>query len=304
MSETFRRPRPKPEGSSRSGRPVDASMGLLYEVMYHPVDTGYAEAAARPVVALSERARVRRTAVHLLLALALGLAISSAIVSLRTPQPSAVASRAVLEQEIADRTARAASIQASNEELSTQIAGLQSDALEAANPALFARLSQLELLSGAVAVQGPGLVLELDDAEATGSGDLDLLSRVQDVDLRIVTNGLWAAGAEAIAINGHRLTTLTAIRSVGPAILVDLAPLVAPYRIEAIGDVRGMQTAFARSRAANHLATITATYGIEWTTRSAPDLELPGSGGTTLRYATAPTVDVASSVAPDQEGAP
>jgi uncharacterized protein YlxW (UPF0749 family) len=288
----------------RIRQPIDASMGLLHEVMHHPVDPGYAEAAARPAEQLTEPARVRRTTGYLLVALALGLAIASAIVTLRAPQPSAVASRAVLEQEIADRSSRAASLQASNEALSAEIATLQSDALGAANPGLFARLSELELLSGAVAVEGPGLVLELRDAEVADRGEPDLLSRVQDVDLQIVTNGLWAAGAEAIAINGHRLTTLTAIRSAGPAILVDLAPLVGPYTVEAIGDVRAMQTEFARSRAANHLAMITATYGIESSTRSEPELALPGAGGTTLRYATAPSADVASSVGPDQEGTP
>ena len=38
---------------------------------------------------------------------------------------------------------------------------------------------------------------------------------VLDTDLQRLVNGLWAAGAEAIAINGHRLTNLTAIRHGG-----------------------------------------------------------------------------------------
>jgi len=149
-------------------------------------------------------------------------------------------------------------------------------------------------------VSGPGLVIELDDGEVTDPEDD--AARVQDVDLQIVTNGLWAAGAEAIAINGSRLTALTAIRSAGEAIQVDLAPLLAPYRIEAIGDVRGMQTAFARSSAANHLAFLSGTYGITATTTAAQQLDLPGAGSTTLRHATR-LADVASSAVP-QESAP
>src|SRR5665811_2130426 len=54
--------------------------------------------------------------------------------------------------------------------------------------------------SGALGVSGPGLVIELDDGEVTDPEDD--AARVQDIDLQIVTNGLWAAGAEAIAING------------------------------------------------------------------------------------------------------
>ena len=41
------------------------------------------------------------------------------------------------------------------------------------------------------------------------------MSRVLDVDLQGVVNGLWASGAEAIAVNGQRLTGLTTIRAAG-----------------------------------------------------------------------------------------
>ena len=35
------------------------------------------------------------------------------------------------------------------------------------------------------------------------------------MDLQILVNGLWESGAEAISVNGHRLSTLTAIRGAG-----------------------------------------------------------------------------------------
>ncbi|HWS58848.1 MAG TPA: DUF881 domain-containing protein [Actinotalea sp.] len=289
---------------AHAARPVDASMGLLNEVIAQPLDPGYAQAAADR---REPRGRVRRWGLrtgHLLVAVALGLATAGAIVSLRAPESSVQQTRTLLAAEIAERAATAQTLADQNEVLSAEVAQLQSDALESANPELFARLAEAELLSGAVAVQGPGLVIELADAPVLEPDDVDPASRVQDLDLQVLTNGLWAAGAEAIAINGQRLTSLSAIRSAGQAILVDLAPLVGPYRVEAIGDVRQMQTAFARTSAANHIALLTGTYDIAVTTRAAQDLTLPGSGTTTLRYAAVPDPGVASSEPAGKEGAP
>ena len=100
--------------------------------------------------------------------------------------------------------------------------------------------------SGVVPVAGRGLRIELTDAPTDDPDTQDPTLRVQDVDLQVVVNGLWAAGAEAIAVNGHRLTSMTAIRSAGDAVLVDLVPLSSPYKVDAIGDPVAMQPALAR----------------------------------------------------------
>lgn len=288
-------------GPTSRGR-VDASMGLLNDIMRQPLDPSYAEAAARGPRTYGPRRQVARTTSHLLVAVVLGVGTTAAIVALRTPAPQAIEARTLLEQEVAQRSATVGELQSANEQLSAEISALQAEALEAADPALFEELGRLEVISGAVAVRGPGLVVDLDDAETPVSSDVDPKSRVQDIDLQIVTNGLWAAGAEAIAVNGHRLTSLSAIRGAGAAILVDLAPLNAPYRIEAIGDIQDLQTQFARSRAANHLATLSGTYGIKSQIHGEQELELPGSGTRTLRYAAGPVPDVASSLELPEEG--
>jgi uncharacterized protein YlxW (UPF0749 family) len=293
-----------PPAQTRALPAVDASMGLLHDLMYRPVDAGYAEAAGRPRKALTPAARAGNAAVHLVTAIALGLLTTGAVQNLRAPEPSAIASRSLLEETIADRSTQADDLQRANEEVSTQIAQLQADALAASDPELVQDLERSELLSGAVAVSGPGLVFELDDAQVEEGEEADPSGRVQDLDLQILTNALWAAGAEAIAINGHRLTALSTIRTAGSAIQVDLAPLIPPYRVEAVGDVRAMQTAFARSRAASHLALLTGTYGLRVTTSAQQDLALPGAGPATLRFATVTADGVTSSEPPDQEGSP
>ncbi len=59
---------------------------------------------------------------------------------------------------------------------------------------------------------------------------------VHDYDLQLVVNELTASGAEAIAINGQRVISRTAIRCVGPTIMVNNVPIVPPFEILAVGD--------------------------------------------------------------------
>ena len=103
-----------PDGGRRPGRghaapAVDASMSLLYEVMYRPVDPGYAEAARRGPETLAPPARARRTVVNLLIAVLLGLITVSAITVLRTPRPDALEGRALLREQIDERSTAVAS---------------------------------------------------------------------------------------------------------------------------------------------------------------------------------------------------
>jgi hypothetical protein len=85
------------------------------------------------------------------------------------------------------------------------------------------------------------MVIVVDDAQGTNA------AQVTDEDLRQLVNGAWEAGAEGIAINGHRLTTRTAIRSAGSAITVDYRSLLRPYRVEAIGDPKTLPARFANT---------------------------------------------------------
>ena len=97
------------------------------------------------------------------------------------------------------------------------------------------------LVTGAVrGRRGPGMRLTLDDApakDATKNAGRQPAQqrrarqgRVIARDLQIVVNGLWASGAEAISVNGQRLTSKAAIRFAGQAILVDYRPLTRALR--------------------------------------------------------------------------
>ena len=70
-------------------------------------------------------------------------------------------------------------------------------------------------------------------ASAPGSDNNQL---VRDSDLALLTDALWAAGAEAISVNGERLTVLSSFRNVGIGVLVNSRPVTPPYVFDVVGN--------------------------------------------------------------------
>ena len=62
----------------------------------------------------------------------------------------------------------------------------------------------------------------------------------------MVVNALWAAGAEAISVNGQRIGPDTFVRTAGSAILVNVTPVSSPYEVTAIGDSNALSVALVR----------------------------------------------------------
>jgi uncharacterized protein YlxW (UPF0749 family) len=268
-------------------------MAVLREVMDHPIDPSYALAAARR--ARGERPGPRTAVAITLLAVLCGLFVTRAVLDLRRPEPGQATSRATLEREITRRSALADQRLAEIQRLRGRIASAAAQQLtESGDAALAARGQQLGLATGELPVTGPGLEIVLRDsaglsnaaavdprAVATGSED----GRVLDRDLQVVVNGLWVAGAEAVAINGRRLSALSAIRSAGLAILVDFRPLKPPYVVQAIGDPSAMPGRFAADAAGPYLQSLRDNYGVQVAVTSATKLTLPGAGSLALRTA-------------------
>jgi uncharacterized protein YlxW (UPF0749 family) len=168
---------------------------------------------------------------------AVGVAVFGLLVAVAAVQNSRnadadEANRAALVERIDLRTETLATLRdradeqdAENDQLVEQLLGLASAAEDAE-----ARRAELALETGFVAVSGPGLRVTVDD-QPQGEPD----GRVRATDLRLLVNGLWEAGAEAIAVNGRRLTSLSAIVNSDIAIQVNKGPLSPPYVVQAIG---------------------------------------------------------------------
>ncbi|MCS0600634.1 DUF881 domain-containing protein [Streptomyces sp. LP11] len=289
-------PQQPPVRSSPAGsRRPDASMSLITNVMDHSLDDGYAEAAARRKAqgesGLPKTLRAR-------LGLAAGLVLAALVVTVGAAQARVAAPVVAKErQELIDRidgeTAAADKLEGSVDRLRDEVAARQRAALRSTGGSAEADL--VGVLSGATSVHGPGVKLVVNDAKEASSGGggsnpretsgFSDTGRVRDRDMQRVVNGLWASGAEAVAVNGQRLTALSAIRAAGDAILVDNKPLVPPYTVLAVGDGERLSTRFQNSADGLYLHALEQNYGIRATISTEGDVSLPAAPSVIVRTA-------------------
>ncbi|GHE60332.1 membrane protein [Streptomyces spiralis] len=269
-------------------------MSLITNVMDHSLDDGYAEAAARKKAAgeggLPKTVRAR-------LGLAVGLVLAALVVTVGAAQARVAAPTVAKErQELIDRIDRET---AAADKLERDVDKLRGDVSERQRQALResggnTRADLVGILAGATDVHGPGVKLVVDDAKeaATGGGGnpretsgFSDTGRVRDRDMQRVVNGLWQSGAEAVSVNGQRLTALSAIRAAGDAILVDNRPLVPPYTVLAVGDGQRLSTRFQDSPDGLYLHALQDNYGIRTSISVESDLRLPAAPSVIVRTA-------------------
>jgi len=154
------------------------------------------------------------------------------------------------------------------------------DDTEAELDTVDAEVRRLGIRTGTAPVRGQGLRIVVDDSASGVSSEA-----VRDEDLALLVNGLWTAGAEAVAINGQRLTVLTYIQNSGPAINVNSRPLVPPYTIEAIGDQRTLQARLLESSSGARFSDLARLLGFAFERQNVDQLRLPGAGLRRLRSA-------------------
>jgi len=113
-------------------------------------------------------------------------------------------------------------------QLRLELAALQSSAArdQLAREAAQRQLNELEILSGVVPARGPGVSVRISDPKAAFGFEklLDLVQELRD------------AGAEAIAVNGHRIGASTAFAGLRDALSVDGVEARQPFEVLAIGD--------------------------------------------------------------------
>jgi uncharacterized protein YlxW (UPF0749 family) len=263
-------------------------MSLLADIARQALDPAYADVAARraatDVVQRGLRHPPRRSlAVGGVLAATLLLVLAA--VQTERHAPSAERARQTLLDQVRRETGGVRALEQRLDVLRDRTQRLQNGLLQTtgAGSALAARLDAGDLSVGTVAATGPGLRVVVDDAPAGQPGSTQ--NQVLDRDLQSLVNALWAAGAEAIAVDDQRLTAQSAIRQAGSSILVNFAPLAHPYVITAIGDPVGLETSFGSSPAAARMRTYTQVYGLQFRFARADSLTVPRAPGLPLRYA-------------------
>lgn len=247
------------------------------------------------------------TVILTIVSLLLGVTVGGGVVHLRAAAIDGAEARQGLFHQVEERRGEIDSLSAAAAAKRDEVQVAQTAIAEAGGvgPDLIESTARQ---AGSTSLQGPGLVIEVMDsapfAPAPGE-EASRINRVTDNDLQEVTNALWAAGAEAIAINGHRISNTTAIRTAGEAILVDLRPVSPPYRVEAIGAPGELASAYESTPSAQRVVATASRYGLRITQAEQEVLTLPAATGE-LRYAkiAVPQTDAAENATPmnDPEG--
>ena len=273
---------------------------LLDAVLAETLDPAYAEAAARKArpAAGPDAGRTRRR--WLARAIVAGtMAAAGLLLAVTYDQAAATAQgrelvRARLVADIQRESSISDGLIDQLEELRVEVTRTRERVLAASAVGQDALddLARAEGGAAAVPVTGPGLLVTLANAEPKadadpvgGTPEADAGDRVQDGELQLVVNALWAAGAEAVSINGQRLGATTAIRFAGEAVLVDFRPVTSPYEISAIGDPDAMQREFLENPEVEALASISAFYNLRFDFARADELTVPAATIAELRSA-------------------
>lgn len=102
---------------------------------------------------------------------------------------------------------------------------------------LHQEVTQANMAAGLLSMEGPGIILTLNDSLLNlGAVDNANAYIIHDRDLLLVVNEMKASGAEAISINGKRMTAMSEIRCAGTTILVNRDIIAPPFEIRAVGN--------------------------------------------------------------------
>lgn len=268
--------------------PVHVTTPLLSLVTARSMDEDYAhvarrraeEGAANPEGA-PPRQQERQRWLTPLIVLAFGVLVAVAAVQTSRDADTRELGRAALIEQIEagrvtlERLQRdAVTLTAANRSAERRNAALE-DQLRSVR----SRVRDLEVAAGYAAVQGPGARIRVDNAASA-----DVTEEVRDEDIATLVDGLWEAGAEAIAINGQRLNALGGIRNTGRAIHVNGRPVTAPYTVLAIGDTATLQGNLLATSQGNTWFTLVNSLGFEFEMSNAEDLRLPAAALRPLRH--------------------
>lgn len=254
---------------------------LLDLLTQQSMDEDYVHVARRRAAAGEEPprgARAHRTAA--VVVGVFGVLVATAAVQTARGADEAQSSRVVLVERVIERRDTVSSLQDRIQELRGEVEDGEQRLATVTSNRLTAqgRLRRLQVRTGFIAVRGEGVRVTVTDAPAGGE-------LIRDTDLQLLVNGLWEAGAEAVSINGQRLTVRTAIENSGTVVNVNSQPLRSPYVLNAIGDRRTLQADLLASGSGLAVADLVTRFGFGFEMVNVEELVLPAAAPRTLRHA-------------------
>jgi uncharacterized protein YlxW (UPF0749 family) len=260
-------------------------MGLLNYLTATSLDEDYAHVSERRQRSAGAATRTRPGTLGLVVLAVFGVLVATAAIQTARTADESASSRASLVSQVNARADLLARQRAAATSLRKEIAALRDAQLDATTEgrSVQSRLDRLGVLTGAAPARGPGVRVVVDDAPGAKSAKF----MVQAPDLQKLANGLWTVGAEAIAVNGQRLTGLSAIRDAGSAITVNYVSLSRPYTVSAIGNPKRIGADLLDTSGGQTWATL-QSFGLEFDVNTEDNMLLPAAKRVSLRYAHEP----------------
>ncbi len=262
--------------------PQHVTEPLLALITQRSLDADYEHVARRRAAggAPPARSAPRNTAAIVLVIF--GLLVTVAAVQTSRNASVDESSRSSLIDQINLRRQGVARLQAQLANQQARLLKLRDEltGLDTAQQATRARLQRLGVRTGFGAVRGPGVQITV--ASAPDSTDSEIL---RDSDLALLADALWASGAEAISVNGERLTVLSAFRNVGVGILVNSQPVFPPYVFSVVGDPAELPANLLSSSAGGAWYALKDSLGFRFDVKNVGTMNLPAASPVSLRSA-------------------
>ncbi|OFJ51617.1 DUF881 domain-containing protein [Mycolicibacterium grossiae] len=264
---------------------------LLRSLLSEHLDPGYAAATERR----ARRGRRRSDwAWQLAGGLVVAAVLATAVAQARSVAPATRETQHVLADGVRSAESATTSLAGRRDALAAEVEGERRSRLagDEQGRILLGQLDDDEFAAAETPVHGPGLTVTA--TEPGPARDLSDVSKqrvagsrqvVLDRDLQLVVNGLWAGGAEAIAVGGVRIGPNVTIRQAGGGILVDNQPIGSPYVVTAIGPPHAMQDVFDRSPGLQRLRLLEASYGVGVNVSTSDDLSVGAGSVRDLAFA-------------------
>jgi uncharacterized protein YlxW (UPF0749 family) len=262
--------------------PQHVTEPLLALITQRSLDADYEHVARRRTAAGTPPARSAPRHTAAIVLVIFGLLVTVAAVQTSRNASADQSSRASLIDQINLRRQGVAHLQAQLADQQARQLKLRDGltALETAQQATRSRLQRLGVRTGFGAVRGPGVQITVASAPDSTESET-----VRDSDLALLTDALWAAGAEAISVNGERLTVLSAFRNVGVGILVNSQPVFPPYVFSVVGDPTDLPAGLLSSSAGGAWYALKDSLGFRFEVKNGGTMNLPAASPVTLRSA-------------------
>jgi uncharacterized protein YlxW (UPF0749 family) len=263
--------------------PEHVTTPLLTLITARSMDEDYAHVAQQRAAAGEGAERAPQTRPHWasLVAIAV-LGVMAAVVAAQTHREAEVneLSRTALVEQIDSRRDEVRELKSDVAELSrsNQTVASSNTRLQAQLDDIQTRVERAELNTGFAAVHGPGVRITVDNRPG-----VDVNSEIRDEDLAFLVDGLFAAGAEAVAINDQRINALGGIRNTNRAIHVNGRPVNAPYVVSAIGDNRTLQARLLQTSQGQEWFARVNGLQFLYTPENVDDIRLPAAPERALR---------------------